>query len=261
MGATTLFQTGRPISRVGDIHCEAFLAKYDDLRGIKMDRHRVVRVIRSWDDCITHIWRGPTFVEVPGEWAHAVYSLVKISGEYRQHGLIVTNVGPDSQAAKAGIARGDVLLRYDGVELEGAGMLRQLAKHHTQGISASKTIVIEAARSSKDVSFEVQGGRLGITVSPSLYRFKPIRLPRRKRQGTKGARDLGAIVRIDSPLVHRPDDARRRNPGNPAIVEVPGELAMTVLFLAKALKAPNTSKLKRSVRALLYAAAPKPDRP
>jgi len=228
-----------------------------------MEGRRIVRIIQGWEDCTAHALRGPAFVEVPREWAHALWSLAKISGEYRHHGLIVTNIGPGSQAARAGMARGDVLLRYDGVELDGAGMLRHLAKRHTQGASVSKTIAIEAARGSKDVSFEVHGGCLGITVCPSLYRLKPIRLPRRKRQETdrKKTIALGTIVRIDSAPVHRPNDAGRHNPGTLAVVEVPGELAKTILFLMKALETPGVSKLKKSVRALLFAADPKRDRP
>jgi len=91
-------------------------------------------------------------VEVPGKWAYSVVSLIHVSQEYRQAGLMVTNIGPGSQGARAGMAQGDVLLRYEGQDLDNAATLRRLTKAHTQGTTATKPIRIEAARGADDVA-------------------------------------------------------------------------------------------------------------
>jgi S1-C subfamily serine protease len=102
-------------------------------------------------ECKHRIRHTPVLVPVPREWADAMFSLVKLSGEHRHNGLIVTNVGPGSQAARVGIVRGDVLLRYDGVELDSATAFETpYTKRNTQGAEASResrTSTIEAARS------------------------------------------------------------------------------------------------------------------
>jgi hypothetical protein len=134
------------------------------------------RVIRTWDDAGGAKPHDAALVEVPGEWARAVISLIRMSDEYRDTGLIITNIAPGSQAARAGMARGDVLLRYDGVELDRVDTLRHLTKRHTQGAEVSKHVVIEATRGAREMSFKIFGGRLGITVSAFLHR---VSLPRR----------------------------------------------------------------------------------
>jgi PDZ domain len=220
-----------------------------------MEGLRKVLAIRRWEDRNAYIPRGPVLVEVPREWASAVLSLVRISEEYRHNGLIVTNIAPGSQGASAGLARGDVLLRYDGMELDSAGTLKHLTKRHTQGAGVSKTVTIEAARGAEDVSFEVHGGRLGITVSPSLHRLKSVRgsLKKSPREAGIVARTIALIHRL---FTHTADEhARWLDPSKVALVEVPGELMRPVLFLVKSLGASGASQSRKMAKALLSTAA------
>jgi S1-C subfamily serine protease len=112
--------------------------------------------------------RDAAFVEAPREWADALRSLIKISDEYREAGLLVANVGPGSRAATAGIMRGDVLLRYDGTPLDKADMLSRLAADETR-----EPVTVEAVRGADEMTFKVPAGRLGVTVSALLYRSSP----------------------------------------------------------------------------------------
>jgi len=81
-------------------------------------RRQRIHLFRSCEDGPPHINRESVLVEVPGKWAYSVVSLIHVSQEYRQAGLIVTNIGPGSQGARAGMAQGDVLLRYEGQDKE-----------------------------------------------------------------------------------------------------------------------------------------------
>ena len=148
-----------------------------------MEKHHSIRVIRGWKDSRGRIPDEPALLQVPGEWAHSVVSLVKTSQEHRHNGLIVTNIGPGGQGAASGMIRGDVLLRYDGEEIDSAATLRHLEKRHTQGREALRTITIDAARGAENLSFEVHGGRFGITVSPPLHRLKIVQRLRREPCG------------------------------------------------------------------------------
>jgi hypothetical protein len=220
-----------------------------------MELRRFTRVIRSWEDCNKHIPPGPVFLEVQGAWVGAVFSLVKISEKYRDKGLIVTEIGPESQGAKGGLVRGDVLLRYDGVELESAGALKRLIKRHAESGGTSRPVMIEAVRGSEDLSFEVAIGLLGITVSPSLYRLQLVgaspsgaQKPDRKETGAK----------TKFVMVKTPEQAQRHDPSQPALVEVPGELVRKVLLLLMSLNA--SGKLKKRAKALLSTVWPKQDR-
>jgi hypothetical protein len=213
-----------------------------------MEKHRTIQVIRGWKDSDARIPSGPALLEVPGEWAHAVFSLVKISQEHRHNGLIVTNIGPGSQGARSGMIRGDVLLRYDGEELDSAATLRHLEKRHTQGGESSRKVRIDAARGLEDVSFEVLGGRLGITVSPLLHRLRIRRIFYLEPHGfeAKIVREQQAIT-----VIQTQEDARKHDPGKHAVIEVPRELARKVLSLLKSLEASGTSELKKMARSLL----------
>ncbi len=213
---------------------------------------RKIRVFRSWEDCPPRAIRDSVLVEVPGKWAHSFVSLIEASQEYRHAGLMVTNVGPGSQAARAGIARGDVLLRYEGQELESAAALRGLTRAYTQGAAARKPLKIEAARGKEDVEFEVRGGHLGITVSPMLHRSKTFasRWKRVLRQLGVGQSAQKVIPRV----VHTVEEARRHNPGDRALVIVPGELARPVLGVLRAVEGTGFRKRKHRAKSLLTAA-------
>ena len=214
---------------------------------------RRIHVFSSWGECPPRGLRESALVEVPGKWAESVVSLIQASREYRHAGLMVTNVGPGSQGARAGMVRGDVLLRYDGQELESAATLRRLTRIHTQGAAARKAIRIEAARATEDVTFEVLGGQLGITVSPLLYRLATSgsRWKRILRQPLEtGATSEKVTLRV----VHTLEEARRHSPGNTVLVRVRGELARPVLTVLSALEHAGSRKRKKRAESLLTTA-------
>jgi hypothetical protein len=214
-----------------------------------MEGRKTVRVIRGWQDCRARIPNEPVLMAVPGEWAPAIFSLVKISKTYRDSGLLVTNVGPKREGAKVGIARGDVLLRCNGVELDSAATFRRLVKNVTKDAAASPKLVIEAARGSEDLSFEVSSDALGITVSPLLHRLRQIRVS--QPEVGKLAEICGAI-----PVVRTMEDTQKCEAGKNALVEVPGEIAKKALYLVKTLEATGASKLKKMAKALIATALP-----
>ena len=210
-----------------------------------MSEFRTLTIIRDWQDCRGPVKRGPTLVQVPGAWVPAVLSLVKLSEEHRHNGLIVTNIGPDTPAATAGMLRGDVLLRYDGSEVDSIVSLKTLTKRHSHG--NDKTVRIEAARGAEDVHFEVKPGALGITVSPSLHRLK---LAHVSPKAVKA--QLSSPLDPSITLVSTLEQANKLDATHPALVEVPGELARTVLSLIKSVDAKG--KRKKRAKALLTSA-------
>jgi hypothetical protein len=56
-------------------------------------RRQRIHLFRSCEDGPPHINRESVLVEVPGKWAYSVVSLIHVSQEYRQAGLMVTNIG------------------------------------------------------------------------------------------------------------------------------------------------------------------------
>lgn len=192
---------------------------------------RRIRVIRDSDDARGYRRHDRVLVEIPREWARGVVSLIKVSDEYRHGGLLVTNVGPTGQAAIAGVARGDVLLRYDGDQLDSAETLARLASRPMQGGAT-----LEALRGAQELTFKLAGGRLDITVSPLLHSFGPSR-------------------RSTTRVIRAWDDEERPHPGESTLVEVPGELVRNVLLLKGIIQGAGTSKQRKKVEALLLTAA------
>jgi membrane-associated protease RseP (regulator of RpoE activity) len=220
-----------------------------------MDQHiRKMFVFHRWEDCPPGIRSEHALVEVPGEWAHDVLALVRASQEFRNSGLLVTNIGPGSQAARTGMRCGDVLLRFDGQELESAATLRRLTRIYTQDNAAQTPILIEAARGAEDIEFEVFGGKLGITVSPMLYR-RAVRNRRWQRilRGLFGINEKTS--RVTPHVVHTVEEARRHNPESPALAVVPGNLARPVLGVLRALEPGSSRERRKRARSLLFAAS------
>jgi len=194
---------------------------------------------------------APALLEVPGEWTFAVMSLIETSQEHRHNGLIVTSIGPDGQGATAGMVRGDVLLRYDGAEIENVESMRDLEKRHTQTGEVRRTICIDAARGAEDVSFEVYGGRLGITVSPLLHRMKFLRV--------LGKNQFGPTLKFvgegrELKVIRTVEDAREHDRRTPALIEVPRELVSKVLLLVNTVGPSGNAKAKKMARSLLSTA-------
>jgi membrane-associated protease RseP (regulator of RpoE activity) len=220
-----------------------------------MDKRRRMLVFHRWDHCPPGIKSEHALVEVPGEWVHGVVALVRASQEFRHSGLMVTNVGPHSEAARSGMRRGDVLLRYDGQELDQVATLRRLTSAYAQGASAQKRIAIEAARGTDDVVFDVSGGKLGITLSPLLYRRgarKSVwkRLLQKVFGTATGETGRGVMPQV----VHTLDEASRHDRAAPALALVPGDLARPVLGVLRALHQGGSRKGGKRARSLLLAA-------
>jgi membrane-associated protease RseP (regulator of RpoE activity) len=214
---------------------------------------RRIRVFRGWEECPPRSIRNSVLIEVPGKWAFCVVSLIEASQEYRHAGLMVTNIGPGSQAARAGMVRGDVLLRYEGQELDTASTLRRLTRAYTQGAAAKKALKIEGARGKDDVEFEVRGGHLGITVSPMLHRTKTFASGWKRVLRKLGVGD--AAQKVTPHVVHTVEEARKHRPGDPALVIVPGDLARPVLSILRAVERTGYRKRKHRAKSLLAAAS------
>lgn len=197
-----------------------------------------IRVTRLGDDARGHGRRRLALVVTPPEWARGIASLIKVSDEYRDVGLLVTSVGPSSQAATAGLERGDVLLRYDGVPLDNAEQLVSLEGVPAHG-EAPRQVMLEAVRGAREMTLMAAPGRLGVTVSPLLYRLGS------SHRATTG------IIRARE---HDEDD-ECEDAGEPTVVEVPGELVPQVLLLAEVLQRPRNAKQRKKAEALLLTAA------
>jgi hypothetical protein len=119
------------------------------------------------------------FVEVPAKYAGPVLSLIETLLEPENEdvakrlealralngtvltGVVVTNVGPESQGAKAGMKRGDLLLQYDDKEIGSFEVLKELA----ETTNPDQKVIIAATRGAQKMRFAVRGGRLGITAA------------------------------------------------------------------------------------------------
>jgi hypothetical protein len=177
-----------------------------------------------------------------------------LSQEFRTSGLLVTNIGPGSQAARAGLRCGDVLLRFNGQELDSPATLRRLTKSYTQGAAAKKPILVQAARGTQDIEVPVYGGKLGITVSRLLYRRDvPKHSWRRTLGGLLGM--TGETHRITPHVVHTVEEAREHRPESPALAVVPGNLARAVLAVLRQLEQGSSRKHRQRAKSLLRAAS------
>jgi len=127
-------------------------------------------MIRSWQGANAHNPYEPALVKVPGPWVPAMVSLLNMLAKHRDKGLMVTNVGPMSVAAKAGILRGDILLRYGDRDLQQSSTLRRL----TASVAGSgEQVIVTAFRGGREICFEVPEGSLGITVSAMFRHLIP----------------------------------------------------------------------------------------
>lgn len=171
-------------------------------------------------------------------WAQGIESLIRLSREYRDAGLLVTNVGPGSAAARAGVERGDVLLRYDGVPLAGGSQLRSLENRLAEGTNP-RQIALDAARGSREMTFTVPAGRLGITVGPFLARLSN---PRRGR---------GELIRLSA----SEGDEETDDSGQATVLEVPSEFVPGLAPFTEALQRPRNARQGKLTQALVIAAA------
>jgi len=213
---------------------------------------RRIRIVRTRQGLPGRVTPGIVLVEIPGQWAHSVVSLIQASTEHRHGGLMVTNVGPSGHAARARMARGDVLLRYDGHDLDSVRTLQRLIEAH-QDASSKKLIRIEAARGREDLVFEVLGGPLGITVSPLLPRSEVSKTSRSRRIPGRLSPTAAKAPNAIPPVIHSLEQARRHSAEHPALVVVAGELVRPLLRVLRA--AERASRWRRKSAQSLLAAA------
>jgi serine protease Do len=90
-----------------------------------------VQVLNSLDESAS--WLGVQIAEVTSEKAKEL----KLPAE---HGTALTEIVPDSPAAKAGLKAGDVVLEYNGQHVEGAAQFRRFIRETPAGRSVQLTI-------------------------------------------------------------------------------------------------------------------------
>jgi membrane-associated protease RseP (regulator of RpoE activity) len=206
---------------------------------------RRLRVIRTVAEPIRLRRNEVAFVEIPAQWAGAVASVIKMSDEYRNGGLLVTNVGPASHAGAAGIGRGDVLLRADGISLDSVESLRRLTSRADGNHKSARGLTVEGLRGAQEITFKPAQGRLGITVSPLLHRSGHAH--RSERRATQAAGAPRAVP--------KPRAADQSPVEDMTLVEVPGHLLANVLLLKRMIARPANAKQRKDVTALLASAA------
>lgn len=134
-----------------------------------------LQMVRSSQGANAHNPYESALVKVPAAWVPAVVSLVTMLGNHRLAGLVVTNIGPKSAAAKATMACGDLLLEYGGIELHKSSTLRRLTRPSGGVGRSAKQVTIKALRGGTEVRFKVPTGPLGITVSAMFRHLIPVR--------------------------------------------------------------------------------------
>lgn len=70
----------------------------------------------------------------------------------RESGLYITDVSADSPADKAGIAQGDIVIKFDGTDVTGSTSLLELLMKHKVGDTVKLTIVPDGTNTEKEVT-------------------------------------------------------------------------------------------------------------
>jgi Do/DeqQ family serine protease len=83
-------------------------------------------------------------------------ALARSFGLDRATGALVTQVLPDSPAARAGICRGDILLTFDGREIRGVRSLQLLVANTPSGREAALEILRDGKKLAVEVTITVQ---------------------------------------------------------------------------------------------------------
>ncbi len=73
--------------------------------------------------------------------------------------VIVTTVEPNTQAARLGLRKGDILVSYAGQNLVSTQLVQNLVKLHANDVLDIELVVI---RNNQTLEFDVQPGRLGV---------------------------------------------------------------------------------------------------
>jgi serine protease Do len=120
-------------------------------------------------------WLGVEMTEVTAEKAKSL-------DLKSDHGVLVTAVLPDGPSAKAGLQTNDVILEYDGHEVEGTVQFRRLVRETPPGRSVAITVLragheekltIQVGNRAKSMESEFRDGTpLTLAVPPQAFNFK-----------------------------------------------------------------------------------------
>jgi len=117
------------------------------------------------------VWLGVALEEVTAEKAKEL----KLAGEY---GVIVRDVDEGSPAAKAGVAKGDVIVEFAGEKVRSATQLRRLVRETPPGRTV--TLLVNRAGQTKTLSAQPEareGGSFEMRVTPPVPRLPDIEIP------------------------------------------------------------------------------------
>ncbi|NIN63514.1 MAG: PDZ domain-containing protein [Anaerolineae bacterium] len=89
-----------------------------------------------------------------------VWAAVRTTAE-AEEGILVAGVDEDSPAEEAGISRGDIIVAFDGEEIDGAGHLQKLLSERSPG----DTVTLTLKRCDETVDVSVTLGTRGISCS------------------------------------------------------------------------------------------------
>lgn len=98
---------------------------------------------------VTRAWLGVYIQEVTQEIAEKF-------GLEQNQGALVADIAPNSPAERAGLSRGDIILRIDGKEIQGVAELQKTVRSYHPG----DRVTVEVWRDKKTITFEVTLGEL-----------------------------------------------------------------------------------------------------
>jgi serine protease Do len=116
-------------------------------------------------------WLGVRLEDLAAEKAKEL----KLAGEY---GVIVKDVEEDSPAAKAGVAKGDVIVEFAGEKVRSATQLRRLVRETPP--DRTVTLLVNRAGQTKTLSAKLEareGGAFEMHVAPPMPRVPDIEIP------------------------------------------------------------------------------------
>ncbi len=141
--------------------------------------------------------------------------LARSFGLDQPHGALVSDVTPGSGAAKAGLQAGDVIVRFNGTDVDSASTLRRLVAE----VKPGRRVAVEVLRDGKRRSFDVTIGRRPDEAS--------IAAAPRAGASSSGSTDrqLGLTVRTLTPTDARSLGYPESTRGVAVVNVVPGSLA------------------------------------